>query len=134
MGVTTASAPALTTPQLNTHHCYVTNILPTPYRSPSHLLQTAHQPLKVQLKRKHWAGEGAEAATASKRCTAIFERQVGRGGCCLCLRAEGLVWWVEHVACFSLRAFRSQHSTIDAPVQGSRLACNQLGVSFVVRL
>ncbi|KAI7837298.1 hypothetical protein COHA_008912 [Chlorella ohadii] len=38
--------------------------------------ETAYQPLKVQLKRKHWAGEGAEAATASKRCTEIFERQM----------------------------------------------------------
>lgn len=43
------------------------------------LSQTANQPLKVQLKRKHWAGEGTEAATASKRCTEIFERQVGHG-------------------------------------------------------
>ncbi|PRW56537.1 hypothetical protein C2E21_4835 [Chlorella sorokiniana] len=38
--------------------------------------ETAYQPLKVQLKRKHWAGEGTEAATASKRCTEIFERQM----------------------------------------------------------
>ena len=36
----------------------------------------AYQPLKVQLKRKHWAGEGSEAASASKRCTEIFNRQV----------------------------------------------------------
>jgi hypothetical protein len=38
--------------------------------------EQAKQPLKVQLKRKHWAGEGTEQGVASKRCTQIFERQM----------------------------------------------------------
>ena len=41
--------------------------------------ETASAPLKVQLKRKHWAGaaEGTtEAQAASRRCTQIFERQM----------------------------------------------------------
>lgn len=38
--------------------------------------EQAHAPLKVQLKRKHWAGEGTEKQAASRRCTAIFERQM----------------------------------------------------------
>ena len=38
--------------------------------------EQAKQPLKVQLKRKHWAGEGTEQGGASKRCTQIFERQM----------------------------------------------------------
>lgn len=56
---------------------------PSPLHPP--LPQTAYQPLKVQLKRKHWAGEGSEAATASKRCTEIFERQVGNSCVCRCV-------------------------------------------------
>ncbi len=38
--------------------------------------EQAYQPLKVQLKRRHWAGEGEQAASASKRCTEIFKRQM----------------------------------------------------------
>ena len=38
--------------------------------------EQAKQPLKVQLKRKHWAGEGTEQGVASRRCTQIFERQM----------------------------------------------------------
>ncbi|KAL4427955.1 hypothetical protein ABPG75_002044 [Micractinium tetrahymenae] len=38
--------------------------------------EQAHQPLKVQLKRRHWAGDGEQVASASKRCTEIFKRQM----------------------------------------------------------
>lgn len=39
--------------------------------------EQAYQPLKVQLKRKHWAGEGAEEASRS-RLTQLFDRQMSQ--------------------------------------------------------